>query len=85
MGTPIEWPPPSTRETVGLLKEAIISAMASPASTSPPTVFNKINNPSVSLLSSIMASFGSTCSYLVVLLLFGRHSCPSTSPIMDKS
>ena len=37
-GMPIEWPPPSTRDTVGFFIPAIISAMASPASISPPTV-----------------------------------------------
>ena len=85
MGTPMEWPPPSTRDTVGTLKEAIISAMARPASTSPPTVLSKTRSPSTDLSSSIMASFGKTCSYLVVLLWDGADSCPSTSPMIVRS
>ena len=37
-GTPMECPPPSTRETVGFFMPEMSSAMASPASISPPTV-----------------------------------------------
>ena len=37
-GTPMECPPPSTKETVGFLIPEINSAIAKPASTSPPTV-----------------------------------------------
>ena len=85
MGTPMECPPPRTRETVGILKDAIISAMASPASTSPPTVFKRIRSPSISSSSSIRASFGNTCSYLVVLLCDGADSWPSISPITVRS
>ncbi|MNI83891.1 hypothetical protein D3C73_1407460 [compost metagenome] len=47
IGTPILWPPPITTVTVGLDKEAIISAIASPASTSPPTVLSIIKSPSI--------------------------------------
>ena len=72
MGTPMECPPPSTRETVGILRDAIISAMASPASTSPPTVFKRIRSPSISSSSSMRASFGSTCSYLVAFAVRRR-------------
>lgn len=72
MGTPMEWLPPSTRETVGLLKEASISAIASPASTSPPTVFKSTSTPLISSLSSMAASCGSTCSYFVVLVVGGE-------------
>ena len=43
-GTPIECPPPSTSDTVGFFIPAIISAMPSPASTSPPTVFRSISS-----------------------------------------
>ena len=74
IGTPIECPPPRTSDTVGILNEAIISAMASPASTSPPTVFKRISKPSISSSSSMMASFGSTCSYFVVLEWEGADS-----------
>jgi len=56
MGTPMEWLPPRTRDTVGLLNDASISAMASPASTSPPIVFNSTSTPPISSLSSIAAS-----------------------------
>ena len=45
MGTPIECPPPRTSETVGFDMLAIISAMARPASTSPPTVLSIIKTP----------------------------------------
>ena len=44
-GNIIECPPPITIDTVGFDKEFIISAIAKPASTSPPTVFNTINTP----------------------------------------
>ena len=64
-GTPIEWLPPSTKETVGFVIEAIISAMASPASTSPPIVLRITSRPSISSLSSMAASRGIMCSYLV--------------------
>ena len=85
MGTPMECPPPSTRDTVGILREAIISAMASPASTSPPTVLRRTRRPSISSSSSTRASFGSTCSYFVVLLWEGADSWPSTSPMIVRS
>ena len=51
---------------------AISSAMPSPASMSPPTVFSSTSRPSTSSLSSTRASRGMTCSYLVLLLLGGR-------------
>ena len=71
-GMPMEWPPPSTSDTVGFFIPAIISEMAKPASMSPPTVLSKISRPSISSLSSMDASSGSTCSYLVVLTVSGR-------------
>ena len=71
-GTPIEWPPPSTRETVGFFMPANNSAKASPASTSPPTVLSKIKSPSISGSSSIATSCGMICSYLVVLFWLGN-------------
>ena len=79
----MEWLPPSTRDTVGMLNDAIISAMARPASTSPPEVFNSTSRPAMFRSSSIEASIGSTWSYLVVLLVPGAFSWPSTSPMMD--
>jgi len=64
-GTPIECPPPSTRETVGFFIPAISSAIARPASTSPPIVLIKISSPSISSLSSTANSVGMHCSYFV--------------------
>ena len=64
-GTPMECPPPSTSETVGFFIPEMSSAMASPASTSPPTVLSRNKTPSMSSLSSKYASSGSTCSYFV--------------------
>ena len=55
-GTPIECPPPRTSETVGVDIPAMSSAIASPASTSPPTVLSSISSPVISGLSSIAAS-----------------------------
>ena len=81
-GTPMEWLPPSTRETVGLDMEAMSSAMASPASTSPPPLFSRINSPSIWSLSSTVARRGRTCSYFVLLLVGGRSWCPSICPTM---
>ena len=81
-GTPMEWLPPSTRETVGLDMEAITSAMASPASTSPPPLFSRISRPSISPLPSMVASRGRTCSYLVLLLVGGSSWWPSIWPTM---
>ena len=66
-----------------MLSDATISAIASPDSTSPPTVFNRSNSPSTSFESSISANFGRTCSYFVVLVLAESVSCPSTSPITE--
>ena len=54
--------------------------MESPASTSPPSVFRRISNPSISLLSSTSASKGSKCSYLVALVFPDTASWPSISP-----
>ena len=70
-GMPMECPPPRTKETVGFFIPAIISAMASPASMSPPTVLRRIKRPSMSSLSSMVASRGRTCSYLVVFTVSG--------------
>ena len=66
-GTPMEWPPPSTRETVGFFMPATSSARARPASTSPPTVFSSMRRPSILGSSSTATIWGMTCSYLVVL------------------
>ena len=81
-GMPMEWPPPRTSDTVGFFMPAIISAMARPASMSPPTVFRRSNRPSNSSLSSIPASRGRICSYFVVLQVSGSTWCPSTWPMM---
>ena len=81
-GTPMECPPPSTRDTVGFDMLAISSAMPSPASMSPPMVFRRMSRPSTSSLSSTAVSRGSTCSYLVVLLPAGASWCPSIWPTM---
>ena len=81
-GTPMEWPPPSTREAVGFSIPAINSAMARPASTSPPTVLRMTMSPSMSSRSSMATSWGMTCSYLVVLFWGGRMKCPSIWPMM---
>ena len=71
-GTPIECPPPRTREAVGFFMPAISSAMASPASTSPPMVLSRISRPSISGDSSTAAIRGSTCSYFVLFVSSGR-------------
>ena len=81
-GTPMEWLPPKTMAAVGLVSPAISSAMASPASTSPPTVFSKNKMPSTSRLSSSFASRGSMCSYWVVFVPLGAAVCPSICPLM---
>jgi len=52
----MEWPPPITRDTVTLLRLFIISAIARPASTSPPTVFKITNTPLMLLFCSIETS-----------------------------
>ena len=66
-GTPMECPPPSTKDTVGFFIPAISSEMASPASTSPPTVLRMMISPSTSGDSSTATSWGIRSSYLVVL------------------
>ena len=81
-GTPMEWLPPSTREAVGLDMEAISSAMASPASTSPPALFSRMSRPWMSGSPSTAASKGSTCSYLVLFMPEGSSWCPSICPTM---
>ena len=53
-------------ETVGFVMEAIISAIASPASTSPPIVLRITRRPSISSDSSTATRRGITCSYFVV-------------------
>ena len=65
-GTPMECPPPSTSEAVGFRMPAIISAMASPASTSPPAVLSRISRAVISGDSSTAAMVGRMCSYFVV-------------------
>ena len=81
-GTPMEWLPPRTMETVGLVMPAMSSAMARPASTSPPTVFSRNSTPSTSSLSSSLARSGSTCSYFVVLAPLAAVLWPSIWPMM---
>lgn len=78
----MEWLPPRTMETVGFVMPAISSAMARPASTSPPTVFSRKRTPFTSSLSSSLASRGSTCSYLVVLAPLAAVLWPSIWPMM---
>ena len=73
IGTPMECPPPSTSVTVGFVNEEIISAMARPASTSPPTVFSTIIMPSILEFCSAATSCGIRCSYFVVLFCGGKH------------
>ena len=65
-GMPMECPPPSTRVAVGFVTPAISSARASPASTSPPTVFRITSSPSMAGSSCTATTCGITCSYLVV-------------------
>ena len=71
-GTPIECPPPTTIDTVGVFIDDMSSAMASPASTSPPTVFMMMIRPSMVLSCSIATRAGMICSYFVVLFCGGR-------------
>ena len=70
-GTPMECPPPSTSDAVGFFIPAISSAMARPASTSPPAVLSSTSSPSISSDSSTQARSGMTCSYFVLLLSDG--------------
>ena len=70
-GTPIECPPPRMSDTVGFFMPAMSSAMPSPASTSPPTVFRSIKSPFISSDSSTAARSGITCSYFVVFVSSG--------------
>ena len=72
-----------TRETEGLRIPATISAMARPASTSPPTVLSTSRKPFVFSLCSMLTSRGRMCSYLVALLVSGRTMCPSICPMME--
>ena len=80
-GMPMECPPPSTSVALGLLTPAISSASASPASTSPPTVFKMTSSPSISGSSSMSTSCGMTCSYFVVFCASGERVCPSIVPM----
>ncbi len=57
-----------TMDTVGLLRLVIISAMAKPASTSPPAVFNTMSIPFTLLSLSIAINCGIINSYLVDLV-----------------
>ena len=54
--------------------------MASPASTSPPTVLSRNSTPSISSVSSSAASSGMTCSYFVAFVVFGSTIWPSICP-----
>jgi len=83
-GTPMECPPPITSDTEGLRIPATISAMASPASTSPPTVFRSSSSPCTLSFCSISTSIGRICSYLVVLLESESAMCPSICPMMGR-
>ena len=80
-GMPMECPPPRTSVALGLAELAINSASARPVSTSPPTVFNMTNSPSISGSSSISTSCGMTCSYLVVFCASEARVCPSIVPM----
>ena len=80
----MEWLSPMTNDTVGLLREVIISASASPQLTSPPMVFTRIRTPPIFSSLSTFASSGRICSYFVVFVLPDRLSCPSISPMIDK-
>jgi hypothetical protein len=71
-GIPIECPPPKTIETVGFDIPEINSAIASPASISPPIVLRMSNKPETSLFSSIATILGIICSYFVVLVVVGK-------------
>ncbi len=82
IGTPILCPPPNINDTVGFDMLEIISAIARPASTSPPTVFSTSSSPSMFGSSSIATSCGITCSYFVVLFCGGNTRCPSIWPII---
>ena len=75
-GMPMECPPPSTSVALGLDTLAISSASARPASTSPPTVFSNTSRPSIRGSSCTAASWGITCSYLVVFLPLRRFRVP---------
>ena len=77
--------PPITIDTVGFDKEFIISAIAKPASTSPPTVFNTINTPFTFSFLSIEINWGITCSYFVALAWAGRTWWPSICPIIGRT
>ena len=55
----------------------IISDIARPASTSPPTVFNTISKPLTSSFCSISINCGIICSYFVAFVCGGRTECPS--------
>jgi hypothetical protein len=69
-------------ETVGFVMPAMSSAMARPASTSPPTVFRRKRIPATSPDSSSLASRGRTCSYLVVFVPEAAVTWPSIWPMM---
>lgn len=75
-------PPPSTSVTVGFVIPAMSSAMASPASMSPPTVLSRSSTPSTSSDCSSPASSGRTCSYFVVFVPCGAAQWPSIWPMM---
>ena len=70
-GTPIEWPPPSTIDAVGLDKPAMTSEIASPASTSPPRVF---------MSSSIASTFSSSSSATRAGIIEKIDSIVATAP-----
>ena len=77
----MEWLPPSTKDTVGLLKEAIISAMARPASS--PHCIDKyqqsVNLRTILYGCQLWQDMFVFCGFIML----GRHSWPSISPIID--
>ena len=62
--------------------EAMTSAIARPASTSPPTVLSRMSRPSMLGDCSMAASWGMMCSYLVVLVEEFCAVWPSICPTM---
>ena len=59
--------------------------MASPASTSPPTVLRTIRTPLTLSFCSISISCGIICSYFVAFVCGGKTECPSICPITDNT
>ena len=66
----------------GISDQVLEFVMASPASTSPPTVLSRTSRPSISSACSTAAICGMRCSYLVVLFCAGSSMWPSIWPTM---